>query len=211
MYLSPLTRPNMGILKNTLFSPAALALTATLLAHISLLLPQLALCAVIPDGTYLIQMADSDNVVFFSSAEAPPRVTLKKHSTSAAWRFEHLGNDYFKITEQKQYLALDSYRSEKYNGVPIITFPWHGGKNQRWKVLAKGAYYSLINQETGLALDLKNNEQNVGGVFQGYKANGSRGQLFRLTPASGAAARREQKSPHGDDQIKSFSNGSAAQ
>ena len=201
----------MGIPKNSLFSPAALALTATLLAHISLLLPQLALCAVIPDGTYLIQMADSDNVVIFSTAESPPRVALKKHSTSAAWRFEHLGNDYFKITEQKQHLVLDSYRSEKYNGVPIITFPWHGGKNQRWKVLAKGEYYSLINQETGLALDLKNNEQNVGGVFQGYKANGSRGQLFRLTLANGAAARREQESPPAEDQIKSFSSGSAAQ
>ena len=106
---------------------------------------------------------------------------------------------------------LDSYRSEKYNGVPIITFPWHGGKNQRWKVLAKGEFYSLINQETGLALDLKNNEQNIGGVFQGYKANGSRGQLFRLTLANGAAARREQNSPHAEDQIKSFSSGSAAQ
>ena len=201
----------MGIPKNSLFSPAALALTAILLAQISLLLPQLALCAVIPNGTYLIQMADSDNVVFFSTAESPPRVALKKHSTSAAWRFEHLGNDYFKIIEQKQYLVLDSYRSEKYNGVPIITFPWHGGKNQRWKVLAKGEYYSLINQETGLALDLKNNEQNVGGVFQGYKANGSRGQLFRLTLANGAAARREQESPPAEDQIKSFSSGSAAQ
>ena len=201
----------MGIPKNNLFSPAALALTAILLAQISLLLPQLALCAVIPNGTYLIQMADSDHVVFFSTAESPPRVALKKHSTSAAWRFEHLGNDYFKIIEQKQHLVLDSYRSEKYNGVRIITFPWHGGKNQRWKVLAKGEFYSLINQETGLALDLKNNEQNVGGVFQGYKANGSRGQLFRLTLANGAAARREQESPPAEDQIKSFSSGSAAQ
>lgn len=201
----------MDIRKKMSLSPAALALAAILLAHISLLLPQLAFCAVIPDGTYLIQMADSDHVVFFSTAESPPRVALKKHSTSAAWRFEHLGNDYFKITEQKQHLVLDSYRSEKYNGVPIITFPWHGGKNQRWKVLAKGEYYSLINQETGLALDLKNNEQNVGGVFQGYKANGSRGQLFRLTPTSGAAPRRDQNSPPAEDQIKSFSSRPAAQ
>ena len=201
----------MGIPKNSLFSPAALALTAILLAQISLLLPQLALCAVIPNGTYLIQMADSDHVVFFSTAESPPRVALKKHSTSAAWRFEHLGNDYFKITEQKQYLVLDSYRSEKYNGVPIITFPWHGEKNQRWKVLAKGEFYSLINQETGLALDLKNNEQNVGGVFQGYKANGSRGQLFRLTPPLGARAPSAQAQKPAEDHVKSFSNGPAAQ
>ena len=87
----------MDIRKKMSLSPAALALAATLLAHINLLLPQLAFCAVIPDGTYLIQMADSDHVVFFSTAESPPRVALKKHSTSAAWRFEHLGNDYFKI------------------------------------------------------------------------------------------------------------------
>ena len=190
---------------------ASLAPYATLLALLCLLLPQLALGAVLPNGTYLIQMADSDHVVFHSVAETPPRVTLKNFSRSDVWSFEHLGNDYYKVTEQSYHLVLDSFRSEKYNGVPAITFPWHGGKNQRWKVIRKGEFYSLICQETGLALDLKNNQHKVGGVFQGYTANGSRGQLFRLTLASEAQPQRGQPQKPADDQVKSFSNGPTAQ
>ena len=190
---------------------ASLAPCATLPALLCLLLPQLALGAVLPNGTYLIQMADSDHVVFHSVSETPPRVTLKNFSRSEVWSFEHLGNDYYKVTEQSYHLVLDSFRSEKYNGVPAITFPWHGGKNQRWKVIRKGEFYSLICQETGLALDLKNNQQKVGGVFQGYTANGSRGQLFRLTLASEAQPQRGQPQKPADDQVKSFSNGPTAQ
>ena len=195
----------------SLTCPAPLAAYAPLLALLCLLLPQLALGAVLPNGTYLIQMADSDHVVFHSVSETPPRVTLKKFSRSDVWNFEHLGNDYYKVTEQSYHLVLDSFRSEKYNGVPAITFPWHGGKNQRWKVIRKGEFYSLICQETGLALDLKNNQQKVGGVFQGYTAKGSRGQLFRLTLASEAQPQRGQPQKPADDQVKSFSNGPTAQ
>ena len=190
---------------------ASLAPCATLLALLCLLLPQLALAGVIPNGTYLIQMADSDHVVFHSVSETPPRVTLKKFSRSDVWNFEHLGNDYYKVTEQSYHLVLDSFRSEKYNGVPAITFPWHGGRNQRWKVIRKGEFYSLICQETGLALDLKNNQQKVGGVFQGYTANGSRGQLFRLTPNSKTPPQREQTKEPSDDQMNWFSNEPTAQ
>lgn len=190
-------------------SPATLAPYAILLALLCLLLPRMTLGAVIPNGTYLMQMADSDHVVFYSASETPPRVTLKKFSPAYVWSFEHLGNGYYKITEQSYHLVLDSFRSEKYNGVPAITFPWHGGKNQRWKVIRMGEFYSLVCQETGLALDLKNNQQKIGGVFQGYTTNGSRGQLFRLTLASEARPQREQPTKPADDQVKSFSNGPA--
>lgn len=201
----------MNKARYTLARPAPLAAYAPLLALLCLLLPQLVLGAVLPNGTYLIQMADSDHVVFHSVSETPPRVTLKKFSRSDVWNFEHLGNDYYKVTEQSYHLVLDSFRSEKYNGVPAITFPWHGGKNQRWKVIRKGEFYSLICQETGLALDLKNNQQKVGGVFQGYTANDSRGQLFRLTLASEPQPQGQQPKKPADDQVKSFSNGPTPQ
>lgn len=201
----------MNTTRCALACPAPPAPYIILLVLLCLLLPQLALGAVIPNGTYLIQMADSDHVVFFSTAETPPRVTLKNFLPSDVWRFEHLGNDYYKVTELSSYLVLDSFRSEKYNGVPAITFPWHGGKNQRWKVVRKGEFYSLICQETGLALDLKNNQHKAGGVFQGYTATGSRGQLFRLTLASETEQQREQTKKPARDQVKSFSNGPPAQ
>lgn len=196
----------MNTTRYVLASPATLAPYVTLFALLCLLLPQLALSAVIPDGTYLIQMADSDHVVFFSTAESPPRVTLKKFVRSDIWSFEHLGNDYYKVTEHRHQMVLDSCKSEKFNGVPAITYPWHGGKNQRWKVIRKGEFYSIINQATGLALDLKNNQQNVGGVFQGYAANGTRGQLFRLTLDSKGRQQKEQNQKPADDQMNWFSN-----
>ena len=197
--------------RRLLSSFATFARYATLLALLCLLPPQIARAAVIPNGIYLIQMADSDHVVFHNVSETPPRVTLKNFSRSDVWSFEHLGNDYYKVTEQSYHLVLDSFRSEKYNGVPAITFPWHGGKNQRWKVIRKGEFYSLICQETGLALDLKNNQQKVGGVFQGYTANGTRGQLFRLILANEAKAQQKPPQKPTNDQIKSFSNGPTTQ
>lgn len=201
----------MSTLPNTHACPVNFGPKAALLALIFLLLPQLAMTAVIPNGLYLVQMADSDHTVFFSTAEEPPRVTLTKFSSSDIWSFEHLGNDYYKVTEQSYHLVLDSCRGETYNGVPIITYPWHGGKNQRWKVIRKGEFYSLINQQTGLALDLKNNQQKAGGVFQGYTANGSREQLFGLTLTRETPPQKERADAPAEDQVKSFSNGPAAQ
>ena len=121
----------MNSSRRMLTSFASLARYATLLALLCFLQPQMAGGAVIPNGIYLIQMADSDHVVFHNVSETPPRVTLKNFSRSDVWSFEHLGNDYYKVTEQSYHLVLDSFKSEKYNGVPAITFPWHGGKNQR--------------------------------------------------------------------------------
>ena len=177
-----------------------------------LFFPQLLNAAVIADGDYLIQMADSDLAVVSSGASVLERVSLGRDLPSGVWRFEHLGNNYYKITAPRLVMVLDSAESKKYNGVPIIIYPWHGGKNQRWKVIAKGEFYALVNQETGLALDLKGNMQRAGTVFQGYAANTSRGQLFRLTPRSKqnppAKPRTEQTR---DAAVKSFSNGPAAQ
>lgn len=174
--------------------------------------PQLCGAAVVADGDYLIQMADSDLAMVSSGTTMIERVTLGQNMPSGVWRFEHLGNNYYKITAPKLVMVLDSAEGKKYNGVPIIIYPWHGGKNQRWKVIAKGEFYTLINQETGLAVDLKGNAQRTGTAFQGYAENTSRGQLFRLTPKGKqnppATSRAE---PQKDSVVKSFSNGPGAQ
>lgn len=176
-----------------------------------LLFPQLASAAVLADGDYLIQMADSDLAAVSSGSTMIERVRVGQNMPSGVWRFEHLGNNYYKIIAPKRVMVLDSAEGKKYNGVPIIIYPWHGGKNQRWKVIPKGEFYALINQETGLAVDLKGNEQRAGTVFQGYTENSSRGQLFRLTPKG--KQKPPAKLPAEQDQnsaVKSFSNGPAA-
>lgn len=187
-------------------SSLAILLTA------SLILPQVALAAVIADGDYLIQMADSDLAVVSSGMTVRERVTLGQNEQAGIWRFEHLGNDNYKVIAPKLAMVLDSSESKKYNGVPTIIFPWHGAKNQRWKVIEEGEFYKLINQETGLALDLKGNVQRVGTVFQGYTENASRGQLFRLTPmGKQSPPTKARDGQEKEPLVKSFSNGPAGQ
>ena len=183
-----------------------------ILLTVYLIFPQAALAAVIADGDYLVQMADSNMAVVSSGMTVRERVTLGQDEQAGIWRFEHLGNDYYKIIAPRLVMVLDSSESKKYNGVPIIIFPWHGGNNQRWKVIAKGKFYALTNQETGLALDLKGNVQRVGTVFQGYAENTSRGQLFRLTPMDKQSPPAKARASHEKDPlVKSFSNGPAGQ
>ena len=53
------------------------------------------------------------------------RVTLGQNEQAGIWRFEHLGNDNYKVIAPKLAMVLDSSESKKYNGVPTIIFPWH--------------------------------------------------------------------------------------
>lgn len=183
-----------------------------ILLPLCLIFPQTALAAIIADGDYLVQMADSKLAVVSSGMTVRERVALGQNEQAGIWRFEHLGNDFYKIIAPKLAMVLDSSESKKYNGVPIIIFPWHGGRNQRWKVIAKGEFYTLTNQETGLALDLKGNALRVGTFFQGHVETTSRGQLFRLTPMDrqnppATVRDSNEKKPL----VKSFSNGPAGQ
>ena len=191
-------------------SGIAVCYSLAILLTACLIFPQHAPAAIIADGDYLVQMADSDLAAVSSGMTVRERVTLGQNEQAGIWRFEHLGNDFYKIIAPRLAMVLDSSESKKYNGVPIIIFPWHGGRNQRWKVIAKGEFYALTNQETGLALDLKGNVQRVGTVFQGHTENASRGQLFRLTPmgrqSPPAKARDGQEK---EPLVKSFSNGPA--
>ena len=183
-----------------------------ILLTVCLIFPQTALAAIIADGDYLVQMADSNLAVVSSGMTVRERVALGQNEQAGIWRFEHLGNDFYKIIAPKRAMVLDSSESKKYNGVPIIIFPWHGGKNQRWKVIAKGEFYTLTNQETDLALDLKGNAQRAGTVFQGYVENTSRGQLFRLTPMDKQNPPTKARDSHEKKPlVKSFSNGPAGQ
>ena len=182
-----------------------------ILLTVCLIFPQTALAAIIADGDYLVQMADSNLAAVSSGMTVMEQVTLGQNEQSGIWRFEHLANGYYKVIAPKLAMVLDSSESKKYNGVPIIIFPWHGGRNQRWKVIAKGEFYTLTNQETGLALDLKGNALRVGTFFQGYVETTSRGQFFRLTPMDRQNPPATVRDSNEKPLAKSFSNGPAGQ
>lgn len=185
----------------------------TLVLVLGLLWPVQAGAAVLPDGSYLIQMSDSDMTVDAASKAMRAKVILWPYKPSARWHFQHLGNDIYKISSGD--MVLDSFESIKKVGVAMIIFPWHGSGNQRWKVKRIGRHYSLINVTTGLAMELKGNNRVSTTPFHGNAPNGSPGQLFKLvdrqgqtppaptpspaeTPAS-APAPQAQPNPSSDD------------
>lgn len=87
-----------------------------------LLFPQLASAAVLADGDYLIQMADSDLAAVSSGSTMIERVRVGQNMPSGVWRFEHLGNNYYKIIAPKRVMVLDSAEGKKYKVLP--GFPW---------------------------------------------------------------------------------------
>lgn len=104
-------------------------------------------------------------------------------------------------------------QKQKIQWVPAITFPWHGGKNQRWKVIRKGEFYSLICPGSRAGPWSEKQPTKGWGCFsRSLAANGTRGQLFRL-PVARQASKAQQKPPQKptNDQIKSFSNGPTTQ
>lgn len=136
--------------------------------------------AVLPDGEYLITMSESTKTVVPAGTTMRSPLALQEYTPSATWQFVHLGNNIYRINFKS--MVMDSSESKIFNGVQIIIFPWHGANNQRWRVIPKGPYYSLINVHTGLAVTIPGNKRVVGNTFQGFPPNGGYAQLFDLTP-----------------------------
>ena len=63
----------------------------TLLLLACIIFPQATLAAVIADGDYLIQMADSDLTVASSGMTAREQITLAQNEQAGIWRFAGFG------------------------------------------------------------------------------------------------------------------------
>ncbi|SHJ73615.1 S8 family serine peptidase, partial [Parasporobacterium paucivorans] len=56
--------------------------------------------------------------------------------TNQQWKFENLGNGYYKITSVlNPAYALDVYCSGTSMGTRVIQWPYYGGPNQQWKII----------------------------------------------------------------------------
>ena len=106
------------------------------------------------------------------------RVIASRSGEKGKWRFQYKGNDLYEITWNGK--ALDSSGGKQKNGTPIIIWNKHGGSNQRWHVRREGIYFTIVNEKTGLALDLPGNRRTEGNPLQGYERNGTAAQKFIL-------------------------------
>ena len=95
------------------------------------------------------------------------------------WKFEPLGNGYYKITSVLSGMSIDVYGGGTDLGNRVIQWPYHGGTNQQWKILENAdGTVSLVSRlavesGTGFVLDVYGGGKDQGvNVIQWTPNNG---------------------------------------
>lgn len=106
-------------------------------------------------------------------------------------------------------------------GAPVITWSCWGGANQQWFPSATGTRYNLINQNSGLCMDVSGQSQSPGGPVIQWTCNGGANQAFSLTPQgagyaivaghSGLCVTASSTTSQGNQLSQQVCNGSATQ
>ncbi len=77
---------------------------------------------------------------------------------------------------QNSNIALDVSSPNK--GANVYQYEWHGRNNQRWEKVYDSAYYALVNQDSGLCLDVKESQSANGTNVRLWGCNGSNAQQW---------------------------------
>lgn len=73
-------------------------------------------------------------------------------------------------------IALDV--SSPNRGSNVYQYQWHGRKNQRWEKIYESPYFSLVNEASGLCLDVDNSRTQNGTNVRQWDCNGSNAQRW---------------------------------
>lgn len=150
-----------------------------------------------PTGYYKISLTDSNLVLDLSGNSTKNGNKLlgwtNNSGQNQVWKIVPLGNGTYKILHNNTNKALDMNKGAKNNGAKVMIWDYHGGKNQRWRIIQNGKGYSIVNVESGLALDLKDNKRVKGKEFQGYRPSPLRVQRFNITRLSSPNLRKQQR------------------
>lgn len=72
------------------------------------------------------------------------------------------------------------------NGAPVISYPCHGGNNQRWDVLPQGDGFVLLrSRESGKCLEIDAWSKDSGHIAQQWDCHGGDNQRFRIENPEG--------------------------
>lgn len=126
---------------------------------------------VIQDGTYEVSPKHASDMrldVKSASKENKAVIQIYKDNNTDAqkFRFKHLGNNYYSITNVNSNKVLDVTGGSSKAGTYIQQYGWADVPAQRWKVTSAGNGYYYLSPDT--------NESLVLTVVRAEKANGTR-------------------------------------
>lgn len=129
---------------------------------------------VLRNGIYIMQMSNSDMTAAAASGAVGSPMILWPYRPTATWEFRHVGKNVYTVRTNSTLLDGGNARS----GKPISISRPYNGDGQKWKLKRVGAYYQLINMQTGLAMKLGNGQRTKGSRLVADTPRNSQEQLF---------------------------------
>lgn len=88
----------------------------------------------------------------------------------------------YRIENKNSGSVLDVEGAWTWNGATVLQWPWHGGDNQRWRLVDNGdGTYRLENEHSGLVLDVEGASTSNGANVQQWAWNGGDNQRWILS------------------------------
>jgi hypothetical protein len=101
------------------------------------------------------------------------------------FELDEVGNGIFRVVSEYSGMVFDVSGASMELGAPVILWPWHGGSNQRFKLLEaprpsiEAWGYSLKAEHSGLVLDVFGASDEPGAPVVQWEYHGGPNQLFR--------------------------------
>lgn len=143
---------------------------------------------VIPNGVYIIHSKVNEKYVIdvkggSKSNKTNIQLYTSNKSSAQKFKFEHIGNDVYKITNIGSNKVIDNSGGRVKNGNNIWQYTSNNANSQKWKVIFNSdgtvTFKSMLNQNYVIDLSggITKNSRNI----QLYKSNGSNAQKWVLT------------------------------
>ena len=109
------------------------------------------------------------------------------------WKFEHVDNGYYKITNKYSKKVLDVLSYSKDDKANVIQYTWNNTTNQRWRLhKIRDGHLVIISENSGKVLDIKSGTTGNGGNLQQFQRRDSGNQTFEIRLADKPATDAKQ-------------------
>ncbi|KAK3372704.1 ricin B lectin domain-containing protein [Podospora didyma] len=138
------------------------------------------------DGVYYIRNVATQTAVTADTSSPNPKLvgSQLRWDRLKAQKFavKTIDKDIYIITHVETGRVVDLFNSEAKNLTPIITFPLHWGKNQKWEFASTGSAntYSIKSVSSGGYLDLTGSNPADGTAIINYQGTGNNNQKWEF-------------------------------